>query len=150
MQLITWPSYVILILTGTTFGRQKPGELTLTDVHRDKKLVSKPIASIPVRKGSQGPCLAHCLMQSGKCKSINVNMGIGICEILGESKMEDDSLEMREETGWTYYGPKQEAPREVCDQDMHHCNVFCHHVTFTTADWLQVTLWVNPGGYLGK
>ena len=28
-------------------------------------------------------------------------------------------------------------------QDMHHCSVFCHYVTFTTDDWLQVTYWVE-------
>ena len=116
MQFVTSLSCVyILILADAIFCRQKPGELTLTDVRQDQKLVSKPITSIPVSKGNPAACLAYCLTQSGKCKSINVNMGIGICEILGESKMEDDSLEMREETGWTYYGPKQEAPREVCN-----------------------------------
>ncbi|XP_066934326.1 uncharacterized protein [Clytia hemisphaerica] len=111
MLLFPWLSCLyVLILTGTAYGRQKQGELTLTDVRRDQKLVSKPIASIPVSKRSPVSCLTHCLARGGK--AFNVNLEKGICEILGESKMDDDSLDMKEEKGWTYYGPKKRTPTE--------------------------------------
>ena len=82
-------------------------ELTFTDTRKDKRFTAEVIINPSGTKGNPVVCLTHCLVNKKRCKSINVNQELEKCELLGQSKLMDDSLEMKDEEGWIYYGPKQ-------------------------------------------
>ena len=87
------------------FGQSKSQEITFTDTRRNKRFAGKIIATFSDTYGNPITCLTHCLANKKKCKSINVNEKLGKCELLGQSKLMDDGLEMKSEEGWIYYGP---------------------------------------------
>ena len=76
-----------------------------TDTRRNKRFTGKIIATFSDNYGNPIACLTHCLANKKKCKSINVNEKFRKCELLGQSKLMDDGLEMKNEEGWIYYGP---------------------------------------------
>ena len=76
-----------------------------TDTRRNKRFTGKIIATFSDTKGDAITCLTHCFANKKKCNSINVNEKLGKCELLGQSKLLDDGLEMKDDEGWIYYGP---------------------------------------------
>ena len=58
-------------------------------------------------------CLRGCLTaRESKCKAINVNKALMVCELLSATAI-DEASSMEESPGWEYYGPKKE--KTVCD-----------------------------------
>ena len=87
--------------------RCEEDQITFTDTRKNRRFSGKVIATFFDTNGDAIACLTHCLSNKKKCKSINVNEKLGKCELLGQSKLRDDGLEMKNEEGWIYYGPDQ-------------------------------------------
>ena len=87
--------------------RCEEDQITFTDTRKNRRFSGKVIATFSDTNGDAIACLTHCLSNKKKCKSINVNEKLGKCELLGQSKLRDDGLEMKNEEGWIYYGPDQ-------------------------------------------
>ena len=95
----------VLIIADFLCGKIRSQELSFTDTRKNKRFTGEIIAAFSDTKGNPITCLTHCLANKKKCKSINVNEELGKCELLGQSKLMDDGLEMINEEGWIYYGP---------------------------------------------
>eukprot|EP00111_Clytia_hemisphaerica_P002760 TCONS_00007768-protein len=98
---------ILMVISLFINGVLSQNELTFTDTRKDKRFTAEVIATPSGTNGNPIKCLTHCLANKNKCKSINVNKELGKCELLGQSKLKDDDLEMKDEEGWIYYGPAQ-------------------------------------------
>ena len=97
--LVTLITFMISVVTAQH-------HVTFTDVRQNKRVVAEVIARITAP--SPVECLKACMTNKGKCKSINFNQDLKSCELLGASLKTDEGLEIEENEGWTYYGPKDQ------------------------------------------
>ena len=88
----------------------KQQQLTFTDVRPNRRLTKNNIAVFSDISGQTPvPCLKHCLANNKKCKAININTKLKICELLGDFLHTNNESDLEIDKDWVYYGPKQKT-----------------------------------------